>query len=64
MEDPIVDEVRQVRAQHAAKNNSDLVAIFRDIKLQERQSGRRHVTFPARHIETEEATQVAAGQTS
>ena len=64
MEDPIVEEVRQARARHAARFNNELLMIFRDIKLQELQSGRRYVTFPARHIETEEATQVAAGQTS
>ena len=33
--DPIVDEVRRVRQQYAARFNYDLAAIFRD--LQERQ---------------------------
>lgn len=33
--DPIVDKVRRIRQQYAARFNYDLVAIFRD--LQERQ---------------------------
>ena len=36
--DPIVDEVRRVRAAHAARFNYDLRAIFKDIKEQVRQS--------------------------
>ena len=43
--DPIVDEVRRIRDAHAAKFNYDLKAIFRDIKEQERQSGRKFVSF-------------------
>ena len=43
--DPIVDEVRRLRDAHAAKFNYDLKAIFRDIKEQERTSGRKYVSF-------------------
>ena len=43
--DPIVDEVRRIRDAHAAKFNYDLKAIFRDIKEQERRSGRKYVSF-------------------
>ena len=43
--DPIVDEVRQVRDAHAARFNYDLEAIFRDIKEQEKRSGRRFISF-------------------
>jgi hypothetical protein len=47
--DPIVDEVRRVRNEHAARFNYDLKAIYRDLKQQEKVSGRRHVRFePAR----------------
>ena len=45
MTDPIVDEVRRVREAHAARFNDDLDAIFRDIKEQEKKSGREFVTF-------------------
>ncbi len=41
--DPIVDEVRRIRDAHAAKFNYDPDAIFRDIKEQEKQSGRKYV---------------------
>ncbi len=43
--DPIVDEVRRVRDAHAAKFNYDPDAIFRDIKEQEKRSGRKYVSF-------------------
>ena len=43
--DPIVDEVRRIRDAHAAKFNYDLKAIFRDIKEQEKVSGRKYVSF-------------------
>jgi len=44
--DSIVDEVRKVRQAHAAKFNYDLEAIYRDLKEQERQSGRKVVSLP------------------
>ena len=43
--DPIVDEVRRIRDAHAAKFNYDPDAIFRDIKEQEKRSGRQYVSF-------------------
>ena len=43
--DPIVDEVRRVRDAHAASFNYDPDAIFRDIKEQEKRSGRKYVSF-------------------
>lgn len=43
--DPIVDEVRRIRDAHAARFNYDPDAIFRDIKEQEQQSGRKYVSF-------------------
>ena len=45
MNDPIVDEVRRVRAEHAARFNYDLRAIFRDIKEQQERSGLKFVSF-------------------
>ena len=41
MNDPILDEIRKFRDEYAARFNYDLDAIFRDIKEQEKKSGRR-----------------------
>ena len=45
MNDPIVEEVRCIRDAHAAKFDYDPDAIFRDIKEQEKRSGRKYVSF-------------------
>jgi len=55
MNDPIVEEVRRVRDDHAARFHYDLDAIFRDIKEQEKKSGRKFVSFPPRRIEPSQA---------
>jgi hypothetical protein len=57
MNDPIVDEVRKIRDAHAARFNYDLDAIFRDIKEQEKKSGRQFVSFPARKAEPNQTSQ-------
>ncbi len=49
-EDPIVAEVRAARAAHAAQFDNDLLAIYRDLKTQEQQSGQEFVSYPARRI--------------
>ena len=51
-EDPIVAEVRKVREAHAAKFNYDLLAIYRDLKEQEKQSGRTFVSYPPRRCQS------------
>lgn len=43
--DPIVDEVRRIRDEYAARFNYDLDAILRDIKEQEKKSGRKFVNY-------------------
>ncbi len=48
--DPIVEEVRQIREEHAKRFNYDPEAIFADIKKQEEQSKRDFVSFPAKRI--------------
>jgi hypothetical protein len=48
MNDPIVDEVRRVRDEHAARFNYDLHAIFLDIKNREKERGLRFVDGVAR----------------
>jgi hypothetical protein len=57
MNDPIVDEVRRVRDAHAARFNYDLDAIFRDIKEQEKKSGRVFVSFTPPKVEPNPAAQ-------
>ena len=43
--DPIVDEVRRAREAYAARFNYDLRAIFRDLKDQEKRSGRKLASY-------------------
>ncbi len=57
MNDPIVDEVRRVRDAHAARFNYDLDAIFRDIKEQEKKSGRKFVSFTPPRVEPNQPLQ-------
>src|SRR5438874_3283682 len=45
LSDPIVDEVRRARDAYAARFNYDLRAIYRDLKEQEKRSGRRVVSY-------------------
>ena len=49
-QDPIVEEVRKAREEHAAKYDYDLKRIFADLKEQERKSGREYVTLPPRRL--------------
>jgi len=46
--DSLVDEIRAEREAYAARFNYDLWAIFRDIKEQERKSGRTYVSLTSR----------------
>lgn len=48
MRDPIVEEIRRIRQEHAKKFNFDLDAIFEDLKQKERNGGRIVVTREAR----------------
>jgi hypothetical protein len=50
--DPIVDEVRRVRDAYAARFNYDLRAIYRDLKEQEKRSGRKLVSYAEEVTET------------
>lgn len=56
MHDPIVDEIRRIRREHAARFNFDLDAIFEDLKQKEQQSNRKTVSRtprPARQMARE-----------
>ena len=46
MKDPIVEEVRKARQDHARELNHDLVAICDDLRRIERECGHRLVSFP------------------
>ena len=47
-QDPIVEEIRKVREQHAAKFNYDLKAICQDLKEQENRSNWKLVSLKPR----------------
>jgi hypothetical protein len=46
--DPIVEEVRKIREQHAKRFNYDLRAIVHDLRKQQEQSERKYVRFAPR----------------
>ena len=46
--DTIVEETRRIREEHAARFNYDLEAIYRDLKEEEKKSGRAVVTLPSK----------------
>ncbi len=46
--DSIVEDVRKVREEHAAKFNYNLDAIYQDLKKQEKRGGRKVVSLPAK----------------
>ena len=53
-EDPIVEEVRKVRAAHAARFKYDLEAIYLDLKREEKESGRTFVSYPPKRVKPRE----------
>ena len=50
-EDEIVEQVRRVRDEYAAKFNYDLEAIYKEIKEQEEQNQHRVVSLPPKKPE-------------
>ncbi len=49
-DDPIVVEVRRIRHEHAARFKYDLELIVKDLKAQERASGRPYLILPPRRL--------------
>ena len=49
--DPIVEEVRRIREEHAARFNYDLTAIAADLRRLQESEGREVVTLPPRRHE-------------
>ena len=56
-EDPVVEEVRKARQDHAAQFGYDLRAIYNDLKTTEKLEGRKVVSFPSKRIKKEEETE-------
>jgi len=50
MEDPIVEEIRKIRDEHAARFNYDIDAIFDDLKKREREGGWTVVSLEPKRI--------------
>ena len=50
LNDPIVEEIRRIRDEHAAQFNYDLDAIFDDIKKSEKELGPPLVTLPPNRV--------------
>jgi hypothetical protein len=48
--DPIVEEVRKIRDNHASKFNYDLRAIYQELKAKEATSGRKYVSYEPRRV--------------
>jgi len=48
--DPIVEEIRRVRAEHVASFNYDLELIYQDLKEAEIRSGERTVSLPPKRL--------------
>ena len=63
-EDPIVEEVRKIRAAYAKRLNYDLDAIYRDLKEKERKGGRRVMPCPAKKAAIPCSDEIQAGESS
>jgi hypothetical protein len=59
--DPIVEEVRRIREEHAARFGYDLKAIYEDLKETERRSGRKTVSLPPKRLKDEQVEAASAG---
>jgi hypothetical protein len=59
--DPIVEEVRRIREEHAARFGYDLRAIYDDLKQTERRSGRKIVSLPAKRSKERQGALASGG---
>lgn len=59
LDDPIVNEIRQIRQAYAKKFNNDLHAICEDLRRQERESD-REIRTPAQRGDEDSAPQQSA----
>ena len=49
--DPIVEEIRAIRDTYAKKFDYDTGAIYRNLKNQESQAGRKFISLPPKRID-------------
>ncbi len=54
-QDPIVEEVRKVREEHAARFDYDLKAIAEDLRRRQAKSGHQVVSYPSRQVDDDQA---------
>ena len=59
--DPIVEEVRKDREEHAARFGHDLKAIYDDLKETEKRSNRRVVKLTPKRLKRSQEEQKAIG---
>ena len=59
--DPIVEEVRKIREEHAARFDYDFEAIYEDLKETERRSGRKTVSLPPKRLKERKAEPASGG---
>ncbi|MFQ5629774.1 MAG: hypothetical protein ACE5I1_13500 [bacterium] len=52
--DPIIEEIHQIRAEHAAQYDYDLATIVKNLQQQELQSDKKFVSFPPRLLANDE----------
>jgi len=48
--DPVIEEIHKIRAEHAARFRYDLAAIVEDVRKEEQQSGKRFISLPPRLV--------------
>jgi hypothetical protein len=53
MSDPIIDEVKRYRFEHAAKFNFDLNSIFDDVLFLQKQSKRKSIRLPSKPVQSQ-----------
>ena len=56
MKDPIVEEIRRYREEHAAQFNYDLAAIFADLRRSEAERDWPRASFPPRRTRKPDAS--------
>ncbi len=59
IDDPIVNEIRQIRREYGERFNNDVHAICEDLRRQERESSRRFQT-PSQHKTVDASQQKSA----
>jgi molybdenum-dependent DNA-binding transcriptional regulator ModE len=60
IEDPIVEEIRRYRMEHAAQYGNDLKRIVQAYQEMERASGREYVNFETKRVPATRASEEAA----